>query len=80
MPELACLFLSNDPFLGFRAGEIVRVDLRTVTLHSKTRIAYGNYGYLAGLLASGILQPLSEPDVSRLAGQPLPSHHLQRTA
>ncbi len=80
MTDLAYLFLRDDAFLGFRAGEVVRVNMRTVTMWSTDRIAFANYGYLAGLLGHEAIQPLSEPDVIRLAGQPLPLHHLQRIA
>lgn len=67
--DMACLFLCDDLFLGFLAGEIARIDFRTTTLYTPDRIVFANFGYLAGRIAEGFVQPLTEMDLSRIAGE-----------
>lgn len=65
----AYLFICDDPFLGFSAGDVLRVNLTTATFASEDRIVHANYGYLADLLSSGAVVPLIITDVTRLAGR-----------
>lgn len=66
--DFAYLFIRDDAFLGFTAGEVVRANLRMATFSSGNRIVFANYGYLAGLLSGGLVIPLSDSDLTRLAG------------
>lgn len=47
--------LADDLHLELRAGDTLAVDLRRARMWTASRILQPNYGYLAGLLADGVI-------------------------